>query len=48
VSGAGVGGTVLGRWAERPAVLTAVRQVGILLVACGVTYLLGRLIGTAS
>jgi VIT1/CCC1 family predicted Fe2+/Mn2+ transporter len=48
VIAAAVVGTVIGRMAERPAVLTAVRQVGILLVACGVTYLLGRLIGTAS
>jgi VIT1/CCC1 family predicted Fe2+/Mn2+ transporter len=48
VIAAAVVGTVIGRMAERPAVLTAVRQVGILLVACGVTYLLGRLLGTAS
>lgn len=36
-------GTAIGRFAERSRVRAAARQVGILLAACGVTYLIGRL-----
>jgi len=48
VVAAAVVGTIIGRFAERSVPLTALRQVLILLVACGATYLLGRLIGTVT
>ena len=37
-------GALIGRFAERSILKTAGRQVGILLVACGATYLIGRLL----
>jgi VIT1/CCC1 family predicted Fe2+/Mn2+ transporter len=36
---------MIGKFAERRVVLTASRQVLILLVACGVTYLVGKALG---
>lgn len=44
VAAAVVGGLVA-RFAERPLWLGIGRQVGIVLVACGVTYLIGELVG---
>ncbi len=38
-------GLVIGKFAERRIVWSAVRQVLILLVACGATYLVGRALG---
>ncbi len=45
VVAAAVVGAAIGRLAERGVARTAARQVAILLVACGVTYLLGEVIG---
>lgn len=42
---AGVVGGLVARFAERPLVWGVVRQVMIVLVACGVTYLIGELVG---
>lgn len=42
---AAVVGAAIGRLAERPMLVTATRQVGILLLATGVTYIIGRLVG---
>jgi len=42
VGAAVIVGGVIGRFAERSKVKAAARQVGILLVACGATYLIGR------
>ncbi|MDJ0771376.1 MAG: VIT1/CCC1 transporter family protein [Ilumatobacter sp.] len=44
VAAAGVGGLV-GRFAERSVGASIARQVLIVLVACGVTYLIGELVG---
>lgn len=44
VAAGGVGG-VVARFAERPIVYGVARQVVIVLVACGVTYLIGELVG---
>jgi VIT1/CCC1 family predicted Fe2+/Mn2+ transporter len=44
VAAAGVGG-IVARFAERSLVAGIVRQVTIVLVACGVTYLIGELVG---
>lgn len=44
VTAAVVGGLV-GRFAERSIVLSVLRQVAIVLVACGVTYAIGELVG---
>jgi vacuolar iron transporter family protein len=44
VAAAVVGGLVA-RFAEKPLVFGVVRQVIIVLVACGVTYLIGELVG---
>lgn len=44
VMAAGVGGLVA-RFAERPLHLGMLRQVAIVLVACGVTYAIGELVG---
>lgn len=38
-------GTAIGRFAERSRVRSATRQVVILLLACGATYLIGRIVG---
>jgi VIT1/CCC1 family predicted Fe2+/Mn2+ transporter len=38
-------GAAIGRFAERGTARTAVRQVAILLVACGITYLVGQAVG---
>lgn len=43
VLAAGIVGSLIGRFAERPVVRTALRQVLIALVACAVTYLIGTL-----
>ena len=43
VIAAGFVGAAIGATAERGVVRTAVRQIAILLVACGVTYLVGQL-----
>ena len=45
VVAAGVVGGLVARFAERPIVWGVVRQVAIVLVACGVTYLIGELVG---
>jgi VIT1/CCC1 family predicted Fe2+/Mn2+ transporter len=44
VAAAVVGGLVA-RFAEKPLVFGVVRQVAIVLVACGVTYVIGELVG---
>jgi vacuolar iron transporter family protein len=45
VAAAAAVGAVVGRFAERPVGLSVIRQVAIVLVACGVTYLIGELVG---
>ena len=45
VAAAAVVGAVVGKSAERPIGFAVVRQVLILLVACGATYLIGELVG---
>jgi len=40
-------GAFIGRLAGRPVALTALRQVAIVLVACGVTYVIGQLVGVS-
>jgi VIT1/CCC1 family predicted Fe2+/Mn2+ transporter len=40
-------GAVIGRLAERAMLVTAARQVGILLLATSVTYVIGRLVGVS-
>lgn len=40
-------GAMIGRLAERPWVRTAARQVLIMLLACGATYLVGRIVGVS-
>lgn len=45
VAAAAVVGGIVARFAERPLWLGIGRQVGIVLVACGVTYLIGELVG---
>lgn len=47
VVAAGVVGGIVARFAERPLWLGIGRQVGIVLVACGVTYLIGELAGVS-
>lgn len=42
---AGVVGGIVARFAERTIVAGVARQVAIVLVACGVTYLIGELVG---
>ena len=44
VTAAFVGGLVA-RFAERSVLVGAARQVGIVIVACGITYLIGELVG---
>lgn len=40
-------GAAIGKVAERSISRSAIRQVAILLIACGVTYLVGRLLGVS-
>lgn len=47
VIGAGIVGALIGRFSERNKVRSAARQVGILLIACGATYLVGSLLGVS-
>jgi VIT1/CCC1 family predicted Fe2+/Mn2+ transporter len=47
VVAATVVGVMIGRYAERSKAKSALRQVVILLVACGVTYLIGQAVGTS-
>ena len=47
MAAAAVVGALVGKFAERRIVWTAVRQVLILLVACGATYLVGSLLGVS-
>ena len=42
---AGFVGGIVARFAERPVWFGVARQVAIVLVACGVTYLIGELVG---
>ncbi|CAN5838360.1 hypothetical protein BH24ACT6_BH24ACT6_00970 [soil metagenome] len=42
---AAVVGVMLGRLSERPLAPAVIRQVLIVLAACAVTYLVGRLVG---
>lgn len=42
---AAVVGALVGKFAERPVVAAVARQVLIVLVACGATYLIGELVG---
>lgn len=44
VAAAGVGGLVA-RFAERPIYLGVLRQVAIVLIACGITYAIGEAVG---
>jgi VIT1/CCC1 family predicted Fe2+/Mn2+ transporter len=46
VTAAAVVGGLIGRFAERSISRSALRQVVILLLACGTTYLIGSLVGT--
>lgn len=45
VLAAAVVGAAIGRYANRSPIVTALRQVGILIAATGVTWLIGRLVG---
>jgi VIT1/CCC1 family predicted Fe2+/Mn2+ transporter len=45
VIAAGIVGGLVARFAERPLLAGVARQVVIVLVACGVTYLIGELVG---
>jgi VIT1/CCC1 family predicted Fe2+/Mn2+ transporter len=45
VAAAGVVGGLVAKFAERPLYLGVARQVAIVLVACGVTYAIGELVG---
>ncbi|HVE18648.1 MAG TPA: VIT1/CCC1 transporter family protein, partial [Ilumatobacteraceae bacterium] len=47
VVAAAIVGLLIGKFAERRVVWSAVRQVLILLIACGATYLVGRLLGVS-
>lgn len=47
IAAAAVGGTIA-HLAERPVPAAAARQVMILLLACGVTFLVGRLVGVST
>jgi len=42
---AAIAGAVIGKQSERPLLIGALRQVGILLVAVAVTYAIGSLVG---
>ncbi len=45
VVAAGIVGAVVGKFAERPLVWAATRQILIVLVACGATYVIGQIFG---
>lgn len=45
VAAAAVVGALIGKFAERNILKSSIRQVVILLIACGATYLIGRVIG---
>ncbi len=45
VAAAAVVGGLVGRFAERPLPRAVARQVGIVLIACGVTYAIGEVVG---
>jgi VIT1/CCC1 family predicted Fe2+/Mn2+ transporter len=47
MTAAAIVGALVGKFAERRIVWTAVRQVLILLVACGATYLVGKALGVS-
>lgn len=47
VAASAVVGATIGRLAERAMLVTASRQVGILLLATSVTYIIGRLVGVS-
>ena len=47
VVAAAIVGLLIGKFAERRVVWSAVRQVLILLIACGATYLVGKLLGVS-
>jgi VIT1/CCC1 family predicted Fe2+/Mn2+ transporter len=47
VIAAAVAGYAIGQQAERSKTLSAVRQVAIMLLAVGVTYVIGRLVGVS-
>lgn len=47
VVAAAIVGLLIGRFAERRLMWSSARQVLILLVACGATYLVGRLVGVS-
>ena len=47
VVAASIVGAVIGRFAERGVAWSAIRQVLIMLVACGVTYLIGHLLNVS-
>ncbi|NBQ45823.1 MAG: rubrerythrin family protein, partial [Actinobacteria bacterium] len=44
---AALAGYAIGQQAERSKMLSAVRQVAIMLLAVGVTYVIGRLVGVS-
>ncbi len=46
VVAAATAGAAIGQQAERSKITSAVRQVSIMLLAVGITYLIGRLVGT--
>jgi VIT1/CCC1 family predicted Fe2+/Mn2+ transporter len=47
VAAAGIVGLMIGKFAERRLLWSASRQILILLVACGATYLVGRALGVS-
>jgi VIT1/CCC1 family predicted Fe2+/Mn2+ transporter len=47
VIAAAVAGYAIGQQAERSKISSAVRQVAIMLLAVGVTYVIGRLVGVS-
>jgi VIT1/CCC1 family predicted Fe2+/Mn2+ transporter len=48
VVAAAVVGLMIGKFAERRMLWSAVRQVLILLIACGATYLVGKALGVSA
>ena len=47
VGGAAIVGALIGRFAETGIVRSALRQILILVLACGATYLVGRALGVS-